>query len=84
LEITLFQQSNKNQVINLLQEVRKKHINIKFNFDQFCNYVLTKESEDHCQINLKSFQTKTLSHTMCEKGNLIEIINDLYNHLVCA
>jgi len=36
----------------------KKHVNIKFNFEQFCNYVLIKESEDHFEINLKSFQTK--------------------------
>jgi len=58
LDIKLFQQSTKEQVITLLQEAQKKHVNIKFDFEQFCNYVLIKESEDHCEINLKSFQTK--------------------------
>jgi len=79
LDINLFQQSNKEQVITLLQEAQKKHIKIKFNFEQFCNYVLIKESKNQCEINLKSFQTKmqALNPTTSQTESLNEIINNL-------
>jgi len=69
LDIKLFQQSIKEQVITVLQEAQKKHVNIKFNFEQFCNYVLIKESEDHCEINLKSFQTKMQALNPTKRNN---------------
>jgi len=51
LDIIVFQQSIKEQVTNLLKDAQNTHIKIKFNFQQFCNYVLIKENEDYCQIN---------------------------------
>jgi len=79
----VFQQSIKEQVTNLLKNAQKTHINIKFNFEQFCNYVLIKENEDYCQINLKSFKTKMqiLNQTMCANGSLSKIIDDLYDYI---
>jgi len=83
LDIKLFQQSIKEQVITLLQEAQKNHVNIKFNFEQFCNYVLIKESEDRCEINLKSFQTKmqVLNPTMSQTENLNEIIKNINDYI---
>jgi len=47
----VFQQSIKEQGTNLLKDAQKTHINIKFNFEQFCNNVLIEENEAYCQIN---------------------------------
>jgi len=51
LDIIVFQQSIKEQGTNLLKDAQKTHINIKFNFEQFCNNVLIEENEAYCQIN---------------------------------
>ncbi|XP_051864262.1 uncharacterized protein LOC127566284 [Drosophila albomicans] len=84
LNITLFFQSIDEQVKQLLKDALQKHVNIKFNFELFCNYVLIKESEDDCKIELKSHQTKmnTLHSTMGDNDETLnEMINNLYNYI---
>lgn len=68
------------KIYKLLEDALTKHINIKFNFELFCNYVLIKVDEDLCKIEVKTHQTKmrilnlTMNHNEIKK-----IIEDSFN-----
>nr|XP_032289060.1 uncharacterized protein LOC116649904 [Drosophila virilis] len=82
LNITTFFQLINKQVYELLRDALQKHINIKFNFELYCNYVLIKESEDYYKTDLKSHQTKMqILHATMDDRELNGIINELYDYI---
>lgn len=78
LNVSTFFQLINRQVCELLIHALQKHINIKFNFELFCNYVLIKASEDYYKTELKSHQTKMqILYATTDDNELNNLINEL-------
>lgn len=67
----------KYKVVELLRNMTQKFLSIKFNLEIFCEYMLVKEEQESCTIEVKSHQTK-MSIVNLSSSTTEDILN-IYN-----